>query len=185
MINLLPLQQKKSLYKLLVLREVEVFLVGFLCIEIVCIVLLTPGYLFLKTKSSSIAIEVSNLKNSESLIVDKNMNQTINDINTKLSIFPSTFYEVYPSKDVIIPLTKHRVPGIAITGISYTNNTDNTNSNRKPDLEVRGVAKSRLALLDFQKSLESDPVYSVVNVPISDFVKGSNITFSILISTKL
>lgn len=189
MINLLPLQQKKSLYKLLVLREVEVFLVGFLFVEIVCVVLLAPAYFFLEAKNTSVAIEVTNLKNSESLTVDKNMNSTIDDINNKLSIFPSDFYEVYPTSDVIVPVTKHRVAGVTITGISYENkNTTNMptkNLTPKPDLEVRGVAKSRIALLDFQKSLEADPMYSVVTVPISDFVKGKDITFSILITTKL
>ncbi|MGI9118191.1 MAG: hypothetical protein ACR2IQ_01415 [Minisyncoccia bacterium] len=189
MINLLPLKQKKSLHKLLVLRELAMFLAGVLSVAMVCVILLTPVYFFLETKSNSLNIEVNNLKNSESLIVDKNMNTTIDDINNKLSIFPDSFKEVYPTFDVIVPITKHKVPGVSITGISYEQKMDNvkttTDTKQKPDLEVRGVAKNRLALLAFQKSLESDPAYSSVTVPISDFVKGKDISFSIIITTNI
>ncbi len=197
MINLLPLQQKKSLHNLLVLKEIAFFLWGVFFIEIVCVIFLVPVYFFLKAKTTSSALEVANLKNSESFIVDKSMNTTIDDINSKLTVFPKTFSEIYPSSDILIPLTKHRVAGISITGITFETRTPNNEvvkpaankktviEVKKPDIEIRGVAKNRLALLAFQKSLESDPLYSVVTVPISDFVKGENITFSILITTTL
>lgn len=190
MINLLPLKQKKSLHRLLILREASFFLWGLFFIEIICIIFLVPVYFLLQAKTTSSELEVLNIKNSESFIVDKNMNTTIDDINAKLAIFPKDFSEVYPTSDIINPLTKHRVVGVSITGISFekhtvSNDTKKTVEIKKPDLEVRGVAKNRLALLAFQKSLESDPLYSVVTVPISDFVKGKDITFSILITTTL
>ncbi len=191
MINLLPQKQKKSLFKLLLLRETEVSLVGLFGIVCTMIVLLLPVYSILHNQTQTINTGLDNIKSSESVTVDKNMNAVIDDINNKLSIFPKKFINNYPSQDVIVTLTKHKVEGVSITGITYEKKTpiaDTTitqTTSAKPDIEVRGIAKSRLALLAFQKSLESDPGYSVVNVPISDFVKGKDITFSILITTTL
>ncbi len=189
MINLLPQKQKKSLFQLLLLREIEVVLIGIFGIVCILIVLLIPVYSILHSQTQTINLGLEQIKNSESVTVDKNMNTVIDDINNKLAIFPNVFSNYYPSKDVIIPLTKHKVDGVLITGITYEKKipaseapTQKT-SPVKPDIEVRGVAKSRLALLAFQKSLESDPNYSSVIVPISDFVKGKDITFSILITT--
>lgn len=190
MINLLPQKQKKSLFQLLILRETEVAIVGAFVIVCILIVLLAPVYTILRNQTQTVNVGLEYIKNSESVTVDKNMNTVIDDINNKLSIFPKIFSNNYPSQSIIIPLTKHRVEGILITGITYekkitlvTDASTSKTSIIKPNIEVRGIAKNRLALLAFQKSLESDPGYSSVIVPISDFVKGKDITFSILITS--
>ncbi len=191
MINLLPLKQKKSLYHLLIMREVNISIGVLLWVGFVLIIFLSPVYLYLQSKTKSVNSELENIKNSESFTADKDMNATIDDINNKLAIFPTNFEEIYPTADVILPLTAHRVPGISITGISYEKIAPVIDPKTKQpiparsDLEVRGVAKNRLALLAFQKSLESEPGYTKVVLPISDFVKGKDITFSILITTNL
>jgi len=191
MINLLPQNQKKSLFKVLLLREVEVSLIGLNIIFAVLIVLLVPVYIVIHNQKQVIEFGLENIKKSESVTIDKSMNSVINDINSKLDIFPNDFTDIYPSKDIIVPLINHKVEGVSITGITYERRLKSTVSTTpqtlvtKPDIEVRGIAKNRLALLAFQKSLEADPHYAVVTVPISDFVKGKDITFSILITTTL
>jgi uncharacterized phage-associated protein len=46
---------------------------------------------------------------------------------------------------------------------------------------VQGKSATREALLDFQKSLEGDQLFSQVELPLSDLAKSKNISFGIRI----
>lgn len=48
---------------------------------------------------------------------------------------------------------------------------------------VRGQATSRESLLDFRVSLERDPKWQEVDLPVSNFVQGANINFSLTLLT--
>ena len=63
-------------------------------------------------------------------------------------------------------------PNIKITRISYK---DDLKTGKKIDIE--GLAPNREVLLLFRRALEDSTVFSKVDLPISNFIKGSNIKF--------
>ena len=60
--------------------------------------------------------------------------------------------------------------------ISYQKDFKN-DPNNKGKIGVQGTAPSRETLLLFRKALEDDVNFKNVNLPISNFVKGSDIKF--------
>jgi len=61
---------------------------------------------------------------------------------------------------------------IKITDISYEN--DSLNGKK---ISIQGTAPSREVLLSFRQAFENDNTFKQVDLPISNFVKGSNIQF--------
>jgi len=46
-------------------------------------------------------------------------------------------------------------------------------------VSIEGIAPSREILLAFRRLLENDPLFKSVDLPISNFIKGSNIRFNL------
>jgi hypothetical protein len=67
------------------------------------------------------------------------------------------------------------MPDIKITQILY----DNTVAKGDKKVNIQGTAPSRERLLIFRQALEGNPAFKKVDLPISNFVKGSNIQFSL------
>ena len=68
------------------------------------------------------------------------------------------------------------MPAIKITDIAYESRSpDELAQARKVSIE--GTAPSRSALLSFRRALEDDANFQSVDLPISNFIKGSNIQF--------
>jgi hypothetical protein len=49
-------------------------------------------------------------------------------------------------------------------------------------ISISGRASSREVLLSFRRTLEDNPAFSKVDLPISNFIKGSNIRFYITLT---
>jgi hypothetical protein len=80
------------------------------------------------------------------------------------------------SDKVINGIVLRKVPSIKITQILYENNeVDGGVKDKK--ISISGIAPNREVLLAFRRSLEDDVLFQQVNLPISNFVKGSNIKF--------
>ncbi len=96
------------------------------------------------------------------------------DVNSKLKILneiKSTLPNPYSITTIII---KNKPTGLLIDAILYDRNKD------EEKITINGVAKNRETLLLFLRSMESDGEFSDVKLPISSFVKGENINFSLL-----
>ena len=71
-----------------------------------------------------------------------------------------------------MPIILKKMSNIKITDISYENDPL---KGRKVSIE--GNAPSREILLLFRRALEDDVLFKQVDLPISNFVKGSDIKF--------
>ena len=84
------------------------------------------------------------------------------------------------SEKVINALAAKKMPSIKITGIAYEN-TMSSSPDEEPmevkKIHIEGTAPSREVLLLFRKALEDGAVFKQVDLPISNFIKGSNIQF--------
>ena len=96
-------------------------------------------------------------------------------LNTKFKIIDDANKNKFDvSERVIKKIVAKKTPGIKITQISYK--TDNFG---EKSISIRGSATSRDTLLNFSQSLDKDPDFKKVDLPISNFIKGSDIQFFI------
>jgi len=173
MINLIPNEEKKRMVRGFYFR-LSVLLLFMLCLGIfIAILSILPAY-FLSSSKRSIAEQKLAVQKAEAVTLsDQETGDVLKDINTKLSVIEIAAKNKFLiSEEVINAILSKKVSTIKITKISYE---DGGAKGRK--ISVEGTALSRDVLLAFRKALESNPSFKSVDLPISNFVKGSNIQF--------
>ena len=117
--------------------------------------------------------KLENQKNELVPSPDQETLAAIKDLNNKLSLIENAKNGKFTiSEKVIQAIILQKMPNIKITNISYENDP-----REGKKISIRGIAPSREVLLSFRIALESDSSFKQVNLPISNFVKGSNIEF--------
>lgn len=173
MINLIPNQEKKKKVKDFYFRltVVSIFVLGF-CF-LVASVALVPSY-FLSAVKKNLADTKLETQTSQPLpLLDQKSAQILENLNNKLEIIDGAQKNKYLiSEKVVSEILLNKMTDIKIINIVYE-----TDGAKNKKISIRGIAPSRERLLLFRKSLEDDPAFAKVDLPISNFVKGSDIQF--------
>jgi Tfp pilus assembly protein PilN len=178
MINLIPNTEKKKLNKDFYLRFIALsFLMLGISVSIASILLL-PSYVYSVLLNNNINAKLASQEKETAVSSDSDTLLTIRDLKSKLSLMESLENEDVFSNRIINEIILKKMPNIKITGISYTNDSQGEN------IDLEGIAPSREALLLFERTLEDDSAFSKVNLPISNFIKGSNIKFNLSLVPK-
>lgn len=175
MINLIPNQEKKKKVKDFYFRLVVIFLAALGFCVVLGIASILPSYFLSVTEKNLTSAKLSAQKNEPETLADQNLSQAVEDLNMKLRLVEEAEKNKYPvSQKVINEIALRKMPDIKISRIVYENDAE---GNRK--VNVSGVAPSRERLLLFRQILEDNVAFQKVELPISNFVKGSNIEFNL------
>jgi cell division protein FtsB len=173
MINLIPNEEKKKMARDFYQRVLIMFLVVFSFGVLVACASLLPAYLLSVEKKSLVDAKLETQKNETIPEPDQKSMAIINDLTNKLNLIGKAQNNEYDvSQKIISEIISQKIPGIKITEIFYT---EDPTSGKK--VNVDGLASSREQLLLFRDALGADPLFKTVDLPISNFVKGSNIPF--------
>ena len=176
-INVLPEAEKKSLRREYWMRLASLSLSFVALCSLIAIMLILPSYLFSISKLNTVTSRLEAFNTANPDIANKNIN-TIEDINSKLAILsvkdPSPVVSDILLRDLDLALP----PGIKLLHIIY--NEDKLNKT----ISIQGTASDRTTLHDFKTSLDTNPDFKSVDLPISDFIGRSNIDFTISIVLK-
>jgi type IV pilus assembly protein PilM len=177
MINVLPEVDKKVLRREYWLRFSSIIMSFTALACVVAVTLVFPSYFFSVAKSNlaNSRLEAFNLANPE--IATDDLNKSINDINTKLTVLSTQKNEVTVSDILLSNLLDTLPKGIALFQIQYNEGTNKT-------IDIHGNAIDRATLRNFKASLDANPNILEANLPISDFLEKSNIDFTISIKMK-
>ncbi|MCC7160494.1 hypothetical protein IT399_02130 [Candidatus Nomurabacteria bacterium] len=173
MINLIPKEDKKIMvanfyYKLAVLF----FTTLDLCI-LIAIISLFPSYFISSVKLSEINSKLEFQKNEPLPQGGEQAMASVKDINKKISLIENSEKNRFlPSNNVINAILLNKRSDIKITQILYENDEI-----KGKKISITGLAPSREVLLLFRVALEDSGLFKKVDLPISNFVKGSNIQF--------
>lgn len=174
MINLLPEIEKKKLKKIYYFR-IGVVVSGLLAIiALVSVTFILPSYFLVKAKEVVFQEQLATLKKNTTNSVDESLNTIIKDINAKLKTFPDSNKDFIFTRDVYERIYAHKTTAITLTYVNYTQLQDGGLT-----VSVSGSALNRDALLAFEQALKDEPTFKGVALPISNFIKGSNIEFTI------
>lgn len=173
MINLIPFEEKKQKVKDFYFRLIVVFF-GMLafCVFIISISLL-PAYFISVTSKNLASTRLEAQKNEPVPSIDQGALAVMNDTINKMSLIGNAERNKYlVSQRVINEIVLLKMSDIKINQITYSNSTKDGKK-----VKIVGLAPSREELLLFRRALEDSPAFKSVDLPISNFVKGSNIEF--------
>lgn len=180
MINLIPQAEKKKMARSFYFRLVVLFLFMMSISFLIILIAILPSY-FLSSLKNNIADEKLAMQKKEPVpSPDQKTLQIIKDLNNKMALIESAKNNKFiVSEKVINAVLLKKMPSIEIVEISYENNLPKTPGDNKMNrkISIQGNAPSREILLLFRRALEDSASFKQVDLPISNFVKGSNIQF--------
>jgi hypothetical protein len=175
MINLIPNEEKKQMARGFYLRLLVVWFLVLALAFFVATISLLPSYLVSSAKREIAFNNLNVQKNIVLPVIDQNTLTTINDLNTKISLIEKVNKDKFVvSEKVLNEIILRKIPEIKIIQISYEKG-----DSAEKKVKIHGQASSREKLLAFRQLLEQDPFFTNVNLPISSFIKGSDIVFDL------
>lgn len=173
MINLIPNQEKKKKVKDFYFRLSVITFFAFSFATLIALVALLPAYFLSSVKKNLAEAKLQAQKAEPVPLLDQKTQAIIDDLNSRLNLVENAEKNKYLiSLKIVNEIIQKKLPTIKITQILYE--TDTVQGKK---VSVRGVARSREELLLFRRALEDDIAFKNVDLPISNFVKGSNIQF--------
>ena len=144
---------------------------------IIACVVLAPAYVLSGINES---VSKSNLDTQSKIsltAVDQASISTAQDINGKLNLVESAENNKFiVSEKVINSIIASKSPNIKITRIVYVEKDESTGAKL---VTISGIAPSREELLSFRQALEENSSFKNIDLPVSNFVKETNIQFTL------
>lgn len=177
MLNIFSTEEKKKViaeYRLR-LGIIAVFAVAALVLS--SLVLLVPSYLIAVSKYNNVLGELSSLElRQDRADQEKEVGAQIRDENKKIDIFLKGDTSGRPTPpQTILNIIGIKSDAIKIQGFTYDASAG------AERLVVTGVASDRDGLAGFVEILKKNPTFTKVELPISSYVKSTDIDFSVVV----
>lgn len=177
MINLIPSEEKKKIRKDFYMR---VIIVSFFVLGIAVLlsnVMLIPAVFYASLEKKLAEDHFKNTENNLSVDLNKEDKVLIESLDSKINLINNFRKDKFlVSVRVIDNILNIKIDGIKINEINYTNDITKGKS-----INIRGQASSREKLLTFKNKLSQDANFKKVDLPVSNFVKSSNIEFNLVL----
>lgn len=173
MINILPITERARLRKVYMVRVAALVFFMLSLVALVALALIVPAFFITNLNRASIADRLKVINASELNTKAESLNTVVSEINKRLIAFSDPATKILISKDVFSPIFKLTNNNLLLDHISTTTTPEGI-----LQVSIGGTAKTRDALLSFERSLRTTPRFSGVDVPISNFVRGSDILFT-------
>jgi len=181
MLNILPTTEKKKIMLEYKLRLVIVAILAVSVLIFSSLVLLAPVYLIAVEKNKDVKNTFALLQEREGKAVDeKNINAEVATTNKNIALFlkPSDTTAVSPVT-FIAKILEIKGDTVRISGFTY--DASGVTGER---MVVTGTARTRESLAQFIEDIKKEPRFTNIDLPISSYVKSSNIDFSAVIVRK-
>ena len=180
MINLIPNEEKKRMTLDFNNRLWVLFLLVMNFSILVACISIVPAYIFSVDKNAAVK---KNLDYQNAHPLDSGQQQsldTVKALNNKLLLIKNAEEsKILISQRVVNAILLNKDPKIKITQIDYTE-SDPVQGKK---ISISGTAPTREDLLAFRQTLEENTsAFKKVDLPISNFVKESDLQFSLSLS---
>lgn len=171
---MLPIEKRIELRKAYRFRVLSLLAFMLALLVVLGLALLVPAYILTDIRRETVVERLKSMDTSELDTKVGSLNSIITDINTRLMVFKNPEETLVVSRDALLPVLAHTNSELKINSFLIERTPEG-----RFTITTSGVAGNRAALLSFERALRSTPSFSGVNVPISNFVRGSDILFSI------
>jgi len=177
MINLIPNKERKEMVRCFYLKLTTLFLIVGSFVFIAFFVAILPSYFLSSVKNNIVDKKLETQNNEIAPLPDQKTLSVIKNLSNELDLVERVENNKFiVSEKIINAILLKKMSNIKIINISFEDKTPNGSSEDKK-ISIQGYAPSREVLLLFRKALEDDANFKQVDLPISNFVKGSNIQF--------
>ncbi len=181
MTNLLSPQEIKHIKLLYKKRFVVVALRALIVLSVIASACLVPSYIYATEQENILLAKKSIYEKKETGELKQSLISSISDINARLAGFNETALSSPIISSFIDPILKARVSSVYLSNFGYSI-VPNANT---AHVTISGVSVSREAILSFADNLKNIPGVLNVDVPITNFIKESNMPFTITITVSL
>ncbi len=179
MFNLLPPSEKQNILKEYSSRRF-ILVCMFLCATgLIGIASITPSYLLSRARISELTDDVERSKEINSGSELEVQSKVVAQTNAKLVMIADALDD-YQAHNLFEDVIAKRGTGIRISGLMYRRGGEKDSG----VMSVTGVARDRESLSKFVQDLKGDPLYSKVDLPVSNFAKDKNTNFTVQLSGK-
>lgn len=180
MINLLPFEQRKLIEHNYKTRFVVVVLFFITILVLIAIVFLVPSFVVVNSKLKTTEKNFESIKSTEGFKNDETLSDIIKDINVQVDKISLDENDISFIDQIILPVVELKPSSLSLSEIMITRqDTDNI------VVQIGGQSPNRDTLLKFVNSLEGVSDFKDVLLPISDYVPGEDINFSISFNIKI
>jgi hypothetical protein len=174
MINLIPNEEKKKMANNFYYRLAILSFIMMSVSMLFATIAISPSYIIARAKENFVDEKLAIQKSEPVPVLDQATQKAIGDLDTRLSLVEGVQTGTFVvSEKVVNEIIENKIFGIKITRISYENTAS------VPKISISGTAPSRERLLLFRQSLEDNDAFKGVDLPISNFIQGSDIPFSL------
>lgn len=177
LINLLPLERRRSLARDYFLRLGVVALLFTTALVLAAAALLAPTYVFLVKSVGAKEARFAGMRSAISSSDDAALSVRLSALRSDAEALSALARAPSASAIVRAALAISR-PGIALSGFEYSKAT----GARSGTFIVSGIAATRDALRGYQLALERAPFARSASLPVSTYAKDSNIAFAITVT---
>jgi len=175
MINLIPNQEKKKMRAVFYYRLTTILFIALGLTMLIATASLVPALLLSSVKNELVSKKIDQQKENNISEIDQNVLEVVESVNDKINTIKKSKQDTFMvSERVVDAILDGKMSDIKIFEISFVDNGDTGKL-----VKLSGEAPSRERLLIFSKNLESSPLFKSVDLPISNFIKGTNINFSL------
>ncbi len=146
---------------------------------LILLVAIMPSYFLSGAKKRIVNTKLLLQKSEQVPLPDQATLAIIKDLDDKLNVIERSKNDKFIiSEKVINAILSKKTSSIKITEISYDNGQANLKAgSTAKKISIKGIAPSREHLFLFREALEEDTSFKQVDLPISNFIKGSDIQF--------
>ncbi len=133
---------------------------------------LLPSYFLASVKEKAASARLEAQSREAVPVADQRTMDIIRDVNAKIALVERGDENDFSVSEKLLTVIVRKMPDIKITRLSFEDDAADGKV-----LSVEGRAPSRERLLLFRRALEDDDSFKKVDLPISNFVRGSDIQF--------
>ena len=140
------------------------------------VIALMPAYFFSTQREKFISDKLVGLSLEPVPELSSDLSANIKELELRIEMInKNKLNEYFITQNIIDIISSKKTAAIKINRISYQKKGANK------EIVIAGIASSREDLLDFRRSFEQDANFKKVDLPISNFIKGSNIMFHLVL----
>jgi type IV pilus assembly protein PilM len=181
-INILPYEEKKILRKEYWMRFFTLVFDFISIAGIIASLLLFPSYFLSKSKENLVESNLVAFNNENPDLTTNNVDKITGDIDSKLEKLNKAEASYQVNDKVLYSILSSRTSGITFSQILFNKKIGKEAG--APSLEIYGIAKDRDSLRNFKMALDGNPNFSKIDLPISNFLEKTNLSFTISITMK-
>jgi nitrogen regulatory protein PII-like uncharacterized protein len=179
MISLIPNEEKKRMRRDFYIRFLVVSLVMLSLSIFIATTTMLPSFFISVVRKNADNTKLEIQKKEPALVLSQESLSAIKDLKDKVVLIETSDKDEFVvSKEIVDQILSKKMPDIKITQISY-----DISSTKVKKININGMAPSRERLLLFRQALENSTVFTKVDLPISNFIKGSNIQFFLTLTS--